>query len=43
MKVQREHQFGNKQRRFDAKIELQEYFNKDPGPGAYENKNEIAT
>ncbi len=24
-----------KQRRFEAKIELKEYFNKDPGPGAY--------
>lgn len=41
MKVQREHQFGNKQRRFEAKIELQEYFNKDPGPGAYQNMVEI--
>ena len=34
-KVHKEQQFGTKQRRFDAKIELKEYFNKDPGPGAY--------
>mgnify|MGYP007078321632 CR=1 FL=1 len=27
--------FGTKQRRFDAKLELKEYFNRDPGPGAY--------
>jgi len=26
-----------KSRRFDAKIELKEYFNRDPGPGAYKN------
>jgi len=24
-------------RRFDAKIELKEYFNRDPGPGHYMN------
>ena len=24
-------------RRFDAKLELKEYFNREPGPGAYEN------
>lgn len=30
-------QFGVKQRRFDAKIELKEYFNREPGPGAYMN------
>jgi hypothetical protein len=34
-KTNREQQFGTKQRRFDAKIELKEYFNKDPGPGTY--------
>lgn len=34
-KQHKEQQFGAKQRRFDAKIELKEYFNKDPGPGAY--------
>ena len=27
--------FGTKQRRFDAKLELKEYFNNEPGPGTY--------
>ena len=35
-KLKKEQQFGTKQRRFDAKVELKEYFNRDPGPGAYE-------
>jgi len=34
-KVKKEQQFGIKSRRFDAKIELKEYFNREPGPGAY--------
>ena len=34
-KSKKEQQFGVKQRRFDAKLELKEYFNRDPGPGAY--------
>lgn len=34
-KAKKEQQFGVKQRRFDAKIELKEYFNREPGPGAY--------
>lgn len=41
MKVKREQQFGVKQRRFDAKLELKEYFNRDPGPGAYKNQEGI--
>jgi len=36
-KLKKEQQFGTKQRRFDAKIELKEYFNRDPGPGGYLN------
>ena len=28
--------FGSKDLRFNGKLELMEYFNKDPGPGAYE-------
>lgn len=36
-KVKKEQQFGTKQRRFDAKLELKEYFNREPGPGAYNN------
>ena len=34
-RAKKEQQFGVKQRRFDAKIELKEYFNREPGPGAY--------
>jgi hypothetical protein len=30
-----------KQRRFDAKTELKEYFNKDPGPGAYSATEDV--
>lgn len=31
-----------KSRRFDAKTELKEYFNRDPGPGEYGNlKNAV--
>ena len=30
--------FGSKDLRFDGKLELKEYFNKDPGPGTYEDK-----
>ena len=32
--------FGSKDLRFDGKIELKEYFNREPGPGTYENKAE---
>lgn len=31
--------FGSKDLRFDGKLELKEYFNKEPGPGCYEDKN----
>ena len=34
--MKKEMNFGTKQRRFDAKLELKEYFNREPGPGAYE-------
>lgn len=27
--------FGSKDLRFDGKLELMEYFNRDPGPGTY--------
>lgn len=27
--------FGSKDLRFNGKMELMEYFNKDPGPGSY--------
>jgi hypothetical protein len=40
-KVKKEQQFGVKQRRFDARLELKEYFNRDPGPGAYTNSEPI--
>lgn len=29
--------FGSKDLRFDGKLELQEYFNRDPGPGTYDD------
>jgi hypothetical protein len=41
MKNKKEQQFGFKQRRFDAKLELKEYFNREPGPGAYTNQQGI--
>lgn len=31
--------FGSKDLRFDGKLELREYFNKDPGPGTYKEAN----
>lgn len=30
--------FGSKDLRFDGKLELKEYFNKEPGPGCYSEK-----
>lgn len=30
--------FGSKDLRFDGKLELKEFFNKDAGPGTYEDK-----
>jgi len=30
--------FGSKDLRFNGKMELMEYFNKDPGPGTYGNE-----
>jgi hypothetical protein len=35
--LKKEQMFGVKQRRFEAKLDLKEYFNKEPGPGTYEN------
>jgi len=36
--------FGSKDLRFDGKLELMEYFNRDPGPGTYsENASTIAS
>lgn len=32
--------FNSKDLRFDGKLELKEYFNKDPGPGTYDEKVE---
>lgn len=32
--------FGSKDLRFNGKLELMEYFNKDPGPGTYSEFNE---
>ena len=40
-KLKKECTFGVKTRRFDAKLELKEYYNKDPGPGTYENFQHI--
>lgn len=40
-KTKQELQFGSKSRRFNAKLELKEYFNRDPGPGAYNNIKSI--
>ena len=40
-KMRKEMNFGTKQRRFDAKLELKEYFNREPGPGAYTSHKEI--
>jgi hypothetical protein len=31
--------FGAKELRFDGQLELKEYFNRDPGPGTYEQAN----
>jgi len=36
-KNKKDNSFSVKQRRFDPKIELKEYFNKEPGPGEYRN------
>jgi hypothetical protein len=30
--------FGSKDLRFDGKLELKEYFNREPGPGTYDDK-----
>jgi hypothetical protein len=32
--------FGSKDLRFDGKLELKEYFNKEPGPGCYSEKKD---
>ena len=40
-KLKKENTFGVKTRRFDAKLELKEYYNKDPGPGTYESFQHI--
>ena len=33
--------FGAKELRFDGQMELKEYFNRDPGPGHYTEKNSM--
>lgn len=33
--------FGSKDLRFNGKMELMEYFNKDPGPGSYSDEKQL--
>jgi len=40
-KAKKEQTFGVKSRRFDAKLELKEYFNREAGPGTYKQTNNM--